>query len=465
MMTEARRHKTGDGRQETEGGRHRAISPPILATLLIMALAANAAEPDWSQVGNEALGLLQRYIRIESINPPADVRAAAAFFEGELKKAGLAPKLYSSDPATGKVNLVVRLPGRDRSRKPLLLLNHFDVVPVDAKAWSVAPFGALIKDGFIWGRGALDMKGIGIQHLMSLILLKRQGVVPARDIVMLTTADEETNGTYGIEWMIGHHFADINAEYVLDEGGMGTRELFAPGKLVFGVSVAEKQVAWVRLRAKGTAGHGSQPIADNANERLLRYVQRALADTRAAKPHPLVEEMRRNIGTMANNKYVNAIQKNTLSLTTLRAGVGDPPKSNVIPSTAEATIDCRLLPGVNVDEFLSEMRARINDPKVTVELLSTPADPGASNYHTPLFSNIARVIRGMHPGAVVTPLLVPHGTDSVKLREKGLIAYGLTPMILDAATAGTMHSDEERIPVEEFKRGIRIFFEVLQSEF
>ena len=435
--------------------------------LLLMLIAAllPAAEPDWPKIEDSALELLQRYIRIESVNPPADTRAAAALFETELKRNGFAPRLFASGP-NGQTNLLVRMEGRDRSQKPLLLLNHFDVVPVDAKAWSMNPFGGLLKDGFIWGRGALDMKGIGIQHLTALITLKQAGIVPARDIVMLTTSDEETNGVYGINWMIEHHFDLIHAEYVLDEGGFGTRDILAPGKLVFGISVGEKQVAWVRLRAKGTAGHGSQPIPDNANDILLRAIQQAMAAPGGAKPHPVVDQMRRNIGVaLADNKYTNAIQKNTISLTTLRAGVGDPPKVNVIPSTSEATLDCRLLPGVNAEEFLSEMRARINNPKVTVELLSTPDDPGASNSETPLFAAIARAIRGLHPGATITPMLVPHGTDSVKLRKKGIIAYGLTPMILDAATAGTMHSDQERIPIEEFKKGIRIFYEVLKSDF
>lgn len=425
-----------------------------------------AAEPDWPAVEQYALDLLQRYIRIESINPPADARQASTLFREELEKAGLESKFHVSQPETGKVNLVVRLTGRDRSKKPLLLLNHFDVVPVDRSAWAMDPFGAQIKDGFIWGRGALDMKGIGIMHLVSLITMKRLGIVPSRDIVMLTTPDEETNGTHGIVWMAANHMAEIDAEYVLDEGGMGTRDVFSPGKLVFGVAVGEKQVAWVRIRAKGIAGHGSQPIADNATERLVRAVTTALNAPARGKAHPVVEEMRQVLGgKLADNKYVNAIQRNTLSLTTLRAGVGDPPKTNVIPSTAEAAIDCRLLPGVNAEEFVSEMRARINDPAVTVQLISTPMDAGVSNHRTPLFEAIARAIRMHHPNSIVTPILVPHGTDSVKLRMRGMIAYGLTPMILDLATAATMHSDQERIPVDEFKKGVRIMFEVLKSDF
>jgi acetylornithine deacetylase/succinyl-diaminopimelate desuccinylase-like protein len=431
--------------------------------LLLCAVSVQAADPDWPKVEATALDLLQQYIRIESVNPPIDSRKASAFFKTELEKAGLHPKLLGSSPE--KMNMVVRLEGRDRTKKPLMLLNHFDVVPVDRGAWAMDPFAAVIKDGMIWGRGALDMKGIAIMHLVSIVTMKRMGVVPSRDIVMVTTCDEETNGINGIRWLIDNHWKEIDAEWVIDEGGFGSRDILAKDKLVFGIAVGEKQVAQLRLRAKGTAGHGSQPIADNANETLLRAIQKALAVPPATKQNPVVAEMLANIGgAMAVNKYTSAIQRNTISLTTLTAGVGNPPKVNVIPSTSEATLDCRLLPGVNAQEFISEVKARINDPKVTVELISSPDDPGASTTRTPVYEAVKRAILKYNPTAIVTPMLVPHGTDSVRMRMKGVPSYGVTPMILDAATAGTMHSDQERIPIAEFYKGIRIFYDVLRSE-
>src|SRR5262249_36588342 len=148
----------------------------------------------------------------------------------ELERNGLTPKLFPI--RDGMVNLVVRLPGRDRSKKPLLLLNHFDVVPVDPKAWRADPFGALIKDGFIWGRGTMGMKGVGVMHLFSLLLHKQMGITTARDMIMLSSADEETNGTYGIRTMIREHWSEIESEYVLDEGGFGSRDVFSTNKLV-----------------------------------------------------------------------------------------------------------------------------------------------------------------------------------------------------------------------------------------
>jgi acetylornithine deacetylase/succinyl-diaminopimelate desuccinylase-like protein len=408
---------------------------------------------------------LQRYIRIETVNPPADTRAAAALFKTELERNGLKPELFQVTPA-GQTNLMVRLAGRDRTKKPLLLLNHFDVVPVDRKAWAVDPFGAEIRDGYIWGRGSLDMKGIAVEQLMALIALHNAGITPARDIVIISTADEESSGVTGIQWMIANHLREFDPEYVLDEGGMGSRDMLAPGKLVFGVSVGEKQIAWLRLRAKGVAGHGSQPIAGNANLILIEAIRKALALPEGGRPSPVIAEMKRAIGgELAANKFTSAIQKNTISLTTLAAGVGSPVKVNVIPSTAEATLDCRLLPGVNTDEFISEMKARINDPRVTVETITRTADAGVSSSDTPLFRAIRASISRYHPEAIVTPMFVPFGTDSVYLRKRGVTAYGLTPMVLNEAVIATMHSDQERIPLDEFKKGLRIYFDILQGEY
>lgn len=435
-----------------------------IASLFLVAGLLAAAEPDWNRLEKSALEFFQQYVRIESVDPPADTRAAANLVKGLLERHGIAVQLLPSGP-TGQVNLLARLPGRDRSKKPLLLLNHLDVVPVDRKAWEMDPFAAIIRNGEIWGRGTMDMKGIGTQHMMALIALKEAGITPARDIVMLSTADEENDGVWGIRWMIEHHFGEIDAEYVLDEGGFGTREILSPGKLVFGVAVGEKQSVWLRLRARGTAAHGSQPIPDNANLTLLAALQKAMV-LPAGKLHPVVEEMVRQIGgPLARNRYTDAIQANTASLTTMSSGVGSPPKVNVIPSAAEATLDCRLLPGVNPAEFVSEMKARINDPRISIETISSPDDPGASNSRTPLFEAIRKAILKSHPEAIVTPMLVPHGTDSVKLRKRGMTAYGLTPMVLNMSEALSMHSDREHIPVAEFLKGMRIFYDVLASDF
>lgn len=438
-----------------------------LLVLIALALPLAAAEPDWQTLEPYAVSLLQRFVQIPSINPPADTKAAAEFMKAELEAVGIAVKLY--DAGEGKmINLVARIPGKDKAKKPLLLLNHLDVVPVDRKAWgTVNPFSGEVKDGFIWGRGTLDMKGIGVMHMMAMITMKKMGLVPEREVIMLASCDEETGGEKGVKWMLANHAADIDAEFVLDEGGLGTRDVFREGKLVYGISVAEKQPLWIRLRAAGTAAHGSQPIADNANMILYAALAKAMALPEGAKANDVVEAMRKaSGGEFAEGKFTSAIQKNTMTLTTLRSGVGDPPKINVIPSVAEATIDCRLLPGTNADEFVSELKARINDTRVTVELTNTPpGDPGTSNYETGLFRVLKQVILKYHPEAEVTPMLVPYSTDSTKFRTKGLPAYGFTPLVLPGKILATMHSDAERIPLDQFYTGVRMMFDVLRSEF
>jgi acetylornithine deacetylase/succinyl-diaminopimelate desuccinylase-like protein len=309
------------------------------------------------------------------------------------------------------------------------------------------------------------MKGLGIQQLMALIALRNAGMTPSRDIVMLATADEESGGARGIQWMIANHYADIDAEYVLDEGGLGSREVLAADKLVFGISVGDKVPVWLRLRATGTSGHGSQAIPDNANDILLEAIRKATALPPGDTIHPVVDAMRRAIGEFAENKYIAAIQRNTISLTTLAAGVGSPVKVNVIPSTSEATLDCRVLPGVNTDEFISDLKTRINDPRVTVEIINVSPDPGVSSTMTPLYGAMRQALLKHHPDAIISPMIVPYGTDSAYLHKRGVIKYGFMPMILDTSATATQHGDQERIPVPEFLKGIHIFYDLLTSEF
>jgi acetylornithine deacetylase/succinyl-diaminopimelate desuccinylase-like protein len=434
----------------------------VFAFITCCALAA-ASEPDWPSVEQHAIDLLQRYVRIASVNPPADTSATAKLLESEFAAAGMKAKLYQSGPG-GKTNLIVRLGGKDRTKRPLLLLNHMDVVPVDRTRWKENPFGADIKDSVMWGRGTLDMKSTGIMQLTALILMKQLGITPSRDLVFLATCDEETGGVNGAGWMIEHHWDELDPEYVLDEGGVGSQDVYTRGKTVFGISVADKRVFWVKVRATGTSGHASQPIPDNANDILISAIEKAKRLPPPNKANIVVQEMRQAVGTFASNKFMNAIQKNTVSLTTLRSGVGDPPKVNVIPSVAEATLDCRLLPGENADEFLSDMKARVNDARVSFERISQqPDDPDPSPSTTSVYSAIHKAILEQYPGATIMPIIVPFGTDGEKFRVRGSVTYGMTPMLIDAATLATMHSDSEHIPLDEFRRGLHIYFDILRS--
>src|SRR4051812_24681774 len=422
------------------------------------------ADPDWNKVEPQALDLLQRYIRIPSINPPADTLDAAKFLQRELALAGIEGKLYAAGFGR-KTNLIARLPGRDRSRRPLLLLNHMDVVPVDRTQWKEDPFGGELKDGQVWGRGSLDMKSTAVLQLMSLILMKNLGIPPARDVVFLATCDEETGGAEGATWMVKNHWAELNPEYVMDEGGLGSHDVYTASKLIFGVSVADKQVLWLKMRAVGTSGHGSQPIPDNANDLLLEAIAKAKAFPPSAKTSPVVQTMKDAAGNLASNKFINAIQQNTISLTSLRSGVGDPPKSNVIPSVAEATLDCRLLPGQNAEEFVSDIKARINDSRVSIEMVSAkPDDASPSRVDTKLYRAIESALKRQHPDSTVTPMIVPYGTDGQKFRMRNVPSYGVIPMVIDTQTLATMHSDSEHIPADQFRTGLHIYFDILRSD-
>lgn len=423
------------------------------------------AAPDWSATEAHAIDLLQRYVRIASVNPPADTSGTAHLLETEFAAIGLKAELFPTGPGA-RTNLLVRPPGKDRSKRPLVLLNHMDVVPADASRWKMDPFAAPIEGGDLWGRGTLDMKSTGILQLTAIALLKQLNIVPSRDILFLATCDEESGGVRGASWMIENHWDELNPEYVLDEGGVGSPDIYAPGKLVFGISVADKQVLWLKLRAQGTSGHGSQPIADNANDLLISAIAKAKDFPVSDKPNPLVADMRRKLDTLADNKFINAIQRNTISLTSLRSGVGETPKPNVIPSVAEATLDCRLLPGQNADEFISEIKARINDPRISVEQISPkPNDPKPSSPETALYRVIDSTIRKYNAGATVLPIIVPYGTDGRKFRERGVAAYGVIPMAIDAATLATMHSDSEHIPLAQFRIGLHIYFDIMRSDF
>jgi len=435
----------------------------LIAGLALLGSLAGAATPDWPKVEQHAVEFLQEYVRLRSVNPPADTRETAKLLAREFAAVGLEAKLYESDAGKGRTNLIVRLPGKDRTLRPLLLLNHMDVVPVDAMRWKQDPFGAQIENGVLWGRGSLDMKSTAVQQMTALIQLKKLGIVPPRDIVFLANCDEESDGSTGAGWMIEHHWDELNPEFVLDEGGVGSRDLFKTGKTVFGISVGDKQVVWLKLHATGISGHASQPIAENANDILLRAIEKAKEFPASDKPNPVIAEMRAQLGEFAHNKFMNAVQQNTISLTTLRSGVGDPPKVNVIPSVAEATLDCRLLPGQNAEEFVSDIKARVNDPRVTFELVSHPEDPGASRTDTPLFRALESAIHQQHPDALVVPVIIPYGTDNQKFRKRGAIGYGLMPMVIDAATLATMHSDSEHIPLDEFKAGLHIYFNILSG--
>jgi acetylornithine deacetylase/succinyl-diaminopimelate desuccinylase-like protein len=239
--------------------------------------------------------------------------------------------------------------------------------------------------------------------------------------------------------------------------------------MVYGISVAEKKIVWLKLRAEGVAGHGSQPTDSNPNDRLVRALARLLS---VPQPQPAVRSrsepsvldmMQAKVGAFAQNKFTNAIQHSTISLTWFRSGVGDPPKINVIPSVAEAGLDCRVLPGTTRDQWIAEITRRLGDPAITIELINESDDPVVTSQDTPLYRNIEAAIKRRHPEAIVTPILIPYGTDSNAFRPKGVKSYGIFPALLPADVVASMHGDGERVSLASVREGAQLFFEALRD--
>jgi acetylornithine deacetylase/succinyl-diaminopimelate desuccinylase-like protein len=435
--------------------------------------------PARAQELDEVTRLLQQYVAIDTSNPPGDTTKAAVFLEAILDKEGIPVTRYESAP--GKVILYARLKATVSPPvgKAILLLHHMDVVPADRTQWKTDPFTPTMRGDDLWGRGSMDMKGQGVAQLVAFLMLKRQNVPRTRDVILMAEPDEEVGGALGARWMIANHYAELDPEYVIDEGGFGSTDLFAPNKMVYGISVAEKKIVWLKLRAEGVAGHGSQPTDTNPNDRLVKALARLLGPEGAREPRrpepgarafqasggepSVLDMMQAKVGAFAQNKFTNAIQHSTISLTWFRSGVGDPPKINVIPSVAEAGLDCRVLPGTTRDQWIAEIQRRLGDPEIKIELINESDDPVVTSQDAPLYRKIEAAIKRRHPEAVVTPILIPYGTDSNAFRPKGVKSYGIFPALLPADVVGSMHGDGEHISLASVREGTQVFFEALRD--
>ena len=437
----------------------RTLLAGVIASALGMAAPA-AQTVDWKRTEAEAVATLQSYVRLNTANPPGDVTKAADLLAGILEREGVPVKRFQSAP--GRTILLARLEGSGTA-KPLVLLHHMDTVPADASRWARDPFGGEIAEGAVWGRGAMDMKGIGVAHLYTFLTLKRQKVPLARDIIFMAVPDEEVGGELGAAWMREHHYDELDPEYILDEGGFGSRDLFAPGKLVFGISVAEKKILWLKLTAEGVAGHGSQPHDRNPNDRLVRALARLLAEPAPATSFAVLDTLKSRVGTLADNKFNNAIQRSTISITSIRSGVGEPPKVNVIPSIAEATLDCRVLPGTTKEQWLAEVARRLGDPGIKVEVTYESEDPVVTTQDSTFYKALEAAVKGRYPEAIVTPMIVPFGTDANGYRPRGVKSYGFTPAILPAAALASMHGDAEFMPLDALGPAIQILFDAIKA--
>jgi len=448
--------------------------------LLAGPVGADAPPPDWQQVTDQTARLLSDYIRIDTSNPPGNTVEAAAFLAAELSRAGIRSEMIAGKP--GKPVLIARLPGRGGRAKPIILLNHMDVVPADPARWSFPPFSGEIRDGIIYGRGALDMKGLGAAMLVAMRLLKERGELPERDLVFMAVPDEEVGGTDGAAWMAQHRPDLLDAEAVWDEGGIGSTDLLPAPALM--ISVAEKGVLWLKLSVEGPAGHGSKPFPGAAPRRLVEALTRVLDNPPAPRLTPISREVFRRVGAQVSGMegfalrrlknpvvwlfadgllqqepWAAAMTRDTISLTMLDAGY----KPNVIPERAEAVLDCRLLPDTKPDAFLAALRETIDDPNVQIEILQAPAPTAPSPTDAPLFQAMQRAAEQVYPGVVVTESMTLGGTDSRFFRHRGVPAYGFFPVLLSKEYTSSIHAVDERIPAAALGDAVRVLYEALRT--
>lgn len=431
-------------------------------------------------VREEAACLLQRYVRIDTTNPPGGELAAAAFLASVLARDGIEAQVIASAP--GRANLYARIPGAKRDGA-LVLVHHMDVVPAQAEEWQQPPFEGVLQDDYLWGRGALDNKGAGIIQLVTLLTLHRQGITLPRDVILLGVADEEAGGGHGARFMMAHHralFGDVAG--VLNEGG-GILQL-GRGAPLYSVEVAQKAPFWVRVVARGASGHGSKPHPAAATHVLARALGRLEAHRFAVNVLP---EVQRVFTARAQQKpeaerapYLDlatslaedpafrqrflshhgnaALVRNTLSITQLQGS----DKENVLPGTATAMLDLRLLPGEDPDVVLETLRKVIAEPAVELEVqLSWTAH--RSSPDTPLFKAIAELAKQRHPDSPVVPNVIGGFTDCNAFRAAGMTCYGFVPLRLTPADFAGFHGKDERLSVPAMTDAIEALAQLLRG--
>jgi acetylornithine deacetylase/succinyl-diaminopimelate desuccinylase-like protein len=456
-----------------------AVALAVTAALWVRPVLAAPAAIEWDQVAREAIAKLQAYVRVDTSNPPGNETAAAELLRGWLAAEGIEARLYDAMNNPARQALVARLPGR--SNETILLMSHSDVVPAVAQEWSHPPFAAEIANDTLYGRGTLDTKDLGILQIITLLLLHRQGITPSAQLLLLIEPDEETGGR-GIDGMLERYpevFSDVRM--VLNEGGYGLRGLFKPGQVVFFVQTAEKGVAWMKLTARGDSGHGSVPLPNNAVATMARALHRIAAYQTPLHPAPPIIQLfseladeepfptswvMRHVGNplvqqlfrrkLTERPPVNALLRTTISLTGVRGGY----TTNVIPAEVEATLDCRVNIGDSGEALQRELVRVVDDQRVTIELTqNTTANESPINEQ--LMAAVRRAGQRHVPGGLVAPVMSSGVSDSAPFRRRGVPAYGFNPVVITEAEMESVHGIDERLPLDEFRKGLQMYYEVV----
>jgi acetylornithine deacetylase/succinyl-diaminopimelate desuccinylase-like protein len=420
----------------------------------------------------EASLLIAEYLRVDTTNPPGNEAAGAHFLAAQLEADGIPSTLTAFAP--GRESLIAKLEGQG-DEGALCLLSHIDVVAAEAEAWTHPPQSGILKDGAIWGRGAIDMKGTGALQLQVFRMLHNMKVPLKRDVVLLAVSDEEVHNQ-GIQHVLENHWEEIQCSHAFNEGGIGIKDLLFEGQDVFSISIGEKGVLWLRMTAKGTPGHGSTPRDSQAPDILHEAISRLKTYSEPFDPpeifytlmslvgkhrggvggwmlqHPLLIRSLLK-GKILRKPLSRAATTNTINLTGLEGAV----VPNVVPSTSSALLDVRVLPGRSTEEMLARIVDVVNDSRIEFEVL-TAKEAAVSPKDDPAYWALVHQITAVRPDAVVGPIISPGFTDSVFLRERGVHAYGFAPFLVSDDELMGMHGHNERISLENVSMGLRILW-------
>jgi acetylornithine deacetylase/succinyl-diaminopimelate desuccinylase-like protein len=447
------------------------------ASLLALWLVASCSFAETLE--ERAAGYLTGLLRIDTSNPPGNETRAAEYLKKAADAEGIPSEILGGDPA--RLNFIARLEGTGPD-KPLLLMAHSDVVPADRSQWTLGPFAALSRDGFVYGRGAVDDKCLLAAELAVLVELKRRPARPKRTVILLSEADEEA-GSLGIQWLIANAWPKIDAEFALNEGGQSMRT--PRGRRVFQIQTSEKIPTRVVLTAKGTAGHGSLPRSDNPVVHLAKAIARLADADQPVRLNTTTRRYLKEIAALADfawvSGYVKRLENRQTSLaaanelrrldpeldaqlrtsvspTMLEAGM----KVNVIPNQAQAHVDVRRLPNETSEEVMERFRRIIRDPAVDLKPAPGQTMPATepSSLTTSLYQAMETVFRRNSRDGVVVPYMSRGATDGAFLRAKGMAVYGIPVFERDGA-ASRAHGNDERISLDNFASGTRLLLEVV----
>ncbi|MCB9681005.1 MAG: M20/M25/M40 family metallo-hydrolase [Alphaproteobacteria bacterium] len=433
---------------------------------------------DWQAARDEAVSVLSSYLAIDTSNPPGRETLGADYLAGLLTAEGIEVTTYAFAP--GRSNLIARLKADVPQEPPLCLLSHIDVVTVEREHWKQDPFAGLVDDqGYLWGRGALDMKGVGVVELLSMVWLHRLGVPLRRDVVLLAVGDEEVDNL-GVRDLAANHWDELGCAHIFNEGGMGVDGALFDGLTTFAISYTEKGALWLRMWAEGEPGHGSTPMPDSAPVRLQQALARL--DTRKPEPvwsdellqftHAIGERTGGLTGAVLRSRSLtkalaaprfmaNPLGEAMLTNTVNVTGFGGAQAPNVVPSEVFAQLDVRMLPGVTGEQMLGELEALVDGvPGIRFERIAdSPA--AVSPVQDPVYDAVVRQLQIHFPDAAVGPIVMPGSTDCGELRPLGAHCYGIAPFVFTTDEMRGMHGHDERIHVDNLGRGLQVMFSIV----